>query len=123
MAIAGIDTLPAPWDRELRAIIAQYSVVKDYQPFDLIAALESNRLFRVEGRFESEPHPLSQSVEEYVASFHARSSLASDRMGAEAARSFDHAVADLVDGHCSGQVMRMVKAVVTYGKPLAPPTR
>jgi 2-polyprenyl-3-methyl-5-hydroxy-6-metoxy-1,4-benzoquinol methylase len=119
LAISGVDTLANPWDEELRSIIARYSVVRDYVPFNLIDALEREGLFRVVGRFESDIENRDQPIEEYTASFHARSSMTRSRMGEEAALAFDREVEELVRRWCDGRVPRRIQATVTFGKPIS----
>lgn len=119
LAIARLDTLPLAWDDALRDIISKYSVVQDYKPFDMVAALEGAGLFEFTGKFESDPDTLEQSVQEYIESFHARSSLTRARMGIDGASAFDEALGELLRQHSGNRVVRSVIARVTYGRPLA----
>lgn len=119
LAITGVDMLPTAWDGEIRDVIARHSVVKDYTPFDLIGTLEGEGLLRIDGRYESAVQPFEQTVDEYIDSFHARSSLARSRMGEESARLFDREIARIVGRHCGERVVRSIKATVSYGRPLS----
>jgi 2-polyprenyl-3-methyl-5-hydroxy-6-metoxy-1,4-benzoquinol methylase len=114
-AIAGVNTLRLPWDDELRAIVAGHSVVQDYTPFDLVAALEQEGLFRRRGEHTSAPSEMVQSIDDYIDSFHARSSLARHRMGVDGARAFDDDVRALLARHDAEAVRRTAVATITYG--------
>src|SRR5919108_482540 len=88
--------LPAPWQEGLDALIRQFSTMQNYQPFDLIAELEKRDLFQTIGERKTAPLTSAQSIDDYIASFHSRSSLSLDRMPAADAATFDRQLRDLV---------------------------
>ena len=74
---------------ELLPIIRRYSIMRTWHQFSLIPELERLGLFVREGEVSTPAAPFAQSVDAYVASFHARSSLARHRIGEAAADAFD----------------------------------
>ncbi len=70
--------LAPPWQDGVTRLIQQYSTIRDYEPFDLIEHLEQRRLFQTVGRRETAPVTSRQSIADYIASFHSRSSLSRD---------------------------------------------
>lgn len=107
---------PEPWHDALGALIARYSVMRTYQKqFALIPELERLGLFVKAGERQVAATAVRQSLEDYVASFHARSSLTRRRLGPAAAR-FDEEVRALVG---SATVERRISGRVVYGRPVA----
>ncbi len=88
--------LDSPWQDGVTRLIQQYSTMCDYEPFDLIEQLERRCLFQTVGRRETTPVTSRQSVEDYIASFHSRSSLSRDHMPAADADAFDRQLRTLV---------------------------
>src|SRR5579875_684138 len=80
VAVVHRDELDPPWQDGLTRLIQQYSTIRNYQPFDLFAELEQRGLFREVGRRETAPVTSLQSIDDYIASFHSRSSLSRDHM-------------------------------------------
>lgn len=108
---------PEPWHDEIHAIIARYSVVRNFQnQFSLIAELERLRLFVKLGQRVVPPITIQQSLEDYIASFHARSSLTRRRLGPEVAARFDDEVRALVK---LPRIERRISGRVVYGRPVA----
>jgi SAM-dependent methyltransferase len=118
LAVVNEGQLPPPWQAELIAIIRRYSANQDFQPgFDLPTELVARGLFRLEGRRKTPPTRFRQSLDAYVESFHARSSLARARIGTEAAERFDAEVRDLVHRHHGSTVELHLVADVAWGRP------
>jgi SAM-dependent methyltransferase len=118
LAIVDDPELPAPWSGELRSIIARYSIMRTFQhQFSLIAELERLGLFVREGEQLFDAATTVQPTEEYIASFHARSSLARRRIGTEAAEAFDREVRALLGGRAT--VERRIGGRLVYGRPVA----
>jgi hypothetical protein len=109
---------PVPWSEALRALIQQYSTIRDYQRVDLVAALEQRQLFSVVGRHRTEPVPFVQSLEAYIESFHGRASLSRARMPPEDADAFDQALRHLVSAVNPAQVELPIVVDITWGKPV-----
>jgi SAM-dependent methyltransferase len=118
LAVVGpneVDPLPL-WDAALKEIILRYSTAKDYVPFDMIPEWERAGLFRQAGVAPTGPMAFEQRVEEYIAAFHANSTLTRAHIDADA---FDAAARTVVAPHCPDGVVRLtVRSQVLWGKPL-----
>ncbi len=111
---------PTPWREGLAELIAIYSTVRNYEPFDLIAELERCSLFEVRGRHETAPVPFRQSVADYIESFHSRSSLSRETMPPGTADAFDSGLRALVEPWCEdGDVVLQTMGDMVWGVPLA----
>jgi SAM-dependent methyltransferase len=120
LAIVNSSVEPPPWDAELRAIIRRYSRNPTYRELDLIAALTERRLFGVIGGHRTQPMVVTQRLDEYIAAFHAMSSLTRRRLGPDAER-FDAEVRDLVRASGAGESVQLsVIGEVVWGRPLEP---
>ncbi len=108
---------PEPWAAELRPIIQRYSIMRDHHQFKLIDALVEQGLFVREAEVRTVAVPFTQTADEYVSSFHARSSLARHRIGREAADAFDLEVRALVGDRAT--IDRSVAGRIVYGRPVA----
>lgn len=123
LAILTVDGKIAPEDETLKqgilALIRQYSTLNDWRPdFDLVSELQRRGLFLEEGRAETSSVVFTQSVEEYVESFHARASLSWERMKSDDVATFDEAMRQLVAA-CPGEMVELsVHASVVWGKPV-----
>jgi len=108
-----------PWATQLLPILAEYSTNRDYRPYDLVAELTHRRLFRELGQRTTEPVPFTQSLDDYVESFHTRNGFSRQRMTRVAAQAFDRAVRQLVLRHQPrGIVQGATTASVTWGLPV-----
>jgi len=121
LAILQVDQLSLPWDAQLLPLIQKYSVYgQNYQSLDLAADLERRGLFRKHGALQTTPFPFTQSLDAYVESFHARASLARERIGAAAAASFDSELRNLVSAYGSDRLELQVVIDIVWGRPLDP---
>jgi ubiquinone/menaquinone biosynthesis C-methylase UbiE len=119
VAIVHRAELPTPWQEGLDALIRQVSTLQNYQPFDLIAELEKRDLFQQMGERETAPVTSAQSIDDYIASFHSRSSLSRDYMPASDAAAFDRQLRDLVSSWSKESTVEMhTVGSVVWGKPL-----
>jgi ubiquinone/menaquinone biosynthesis C-methylase UbiE len=89
LAIAFVEEQPAPWSEGAGQIKQRFTNNPAYQPFNWIAALEKQRLFQPLGYRLTAPVSVSQTVEDYIAAQHARSTLSLETMTAEQATQFD----------------------------------
>jgi SAM-dependent methyltransferase len=118
LAIVGQREGPYPWDAEVLKVIQRSSTNTRYRPYDLIAELETRRLFEVVGRTLTEPVAYTRTVSEYVESFHARNGLSRDRLDPAVAAAFDREVTALVAPHADGGVLRLnVAGNIVWGRP------
>ncbi len=105
LAIVHRTELPPPWHDGLSWLIAEYSTIQNFQPFDLIEELVRRRLFERAGGHETPPVTARQSIEEYIESFHSRASLTRENMPPAASAAFDRRLRDLIQpSSCEGTV-------------------
>lgn len=110
------DFLDMPWIADVMEIIPHYSTNVDYEPYDLIAELETRELFREAGRLTTSPIDFEQSVEEYVDSNHSRNGLSRDRLATELSQEFDDRVRQIVSGYShDGRLTGRVQFTLTWG--------
>jgi hypothetical protein len=87
----------------------------------LASELATRGLFTEAGREECTEPRFSQSVDDYVESFHSRNGFSRERMNPESALAFDRALRDAVLRHCPDGVVRAsLSALVVWGRPLRP---
>ncbi len=121
LAIIYDELLPNPWDAALRENIRRYSTNQKFQPYNTIEELARRGLFQQQGEQHTAPVPFSQSVDDYIESFHARNGFSRQRMSQEGANGFDSEVKALLAGYCpDGIVTLQVTALVAWGKPGMP---
>jgi SAM-dependent methyltransferase len=89
-----LDTVP--WWRALQPLIPRYSTNRDFQPYDLLEELAKRQLFHPEGHAATTPVLFSQSVDDYIDSWHSRNGFSRDRMSASRAMEFDALVRQVV---------------------------
>ena len=120
---------PAPWDAEVHPLVAKYSTNRDFRPCDLVEELTSRGLFRETGRRTTSPLPFTQSIDDYVESFHSRNGVSRDRMDPHPAAEFDRLLRSVVERHLPGGQVRLQTVVhVVWGVPAlrelrSPPAR
>lgn len=107
-----------PWDQALSELIAYSSTNRFYQPYDLVQALQERALFHPLGQVQTAPVPFSQTIEDYVESFHSRNGFSRDRMAPEDAAAFDAACDRLVRPFAKdGEITLGVIGLITWGVP------
>jgi ubiquinone/menaquinone biosynthesis C-methylase UbiE len=109
-----------PWGDSLKPIYSRYSTNQNYRPYDMIHHLESRSLFSSVGKWESEPIPFAQPVEDYIEGLHSMSSFARERMDPAAAQAFDDAARAILLAHTDEQGILHMQIVgsVEWGTPL-----
>jgi ubiquinone/menaquinone biosynthesis C-methylase UbiE len=108
----------APWSEGSRQIKQRFTNNPAYQPFDWIAALEKERLFQKLGEHVTAPVAVKQTVQDYIAAQHARSTLSLDTMTAEQATQFGREMqALLLPFAQDGLLTFSVVGGITWGKP------
>jgi ubiquinone/menaquinone biosynthesis C-methylase UbiE len=111
----------APWDKELVQLIRRYSLVQNFQAFDLAEELEKGGFFHLTGEKTTAPVLFRQSVEDYVASFHSTTSLSAEDMRPEDLRDFDTRLREIITPHSAdGFITFQTSATLQWGKPSAP---
>lgn len=118
LALTGEGIAPMPWDPTLYARIPHFSTNHEYQQINLIDELTRRHLFRKLGEQHTTPVPWTQSVDDYVESFHARNGLSRDRMAPEQAAAFDAEVKALVQPWAkAGWLPFQLATRVVWGEP------
>jgi ubiquinone/menaquinone biosynthesis C-methylase UbiE len=113
---------PTAWEDDLQKLIIEYSLYKNFVPYNLIDELEKRHLFQMVGQETAAPVASTQSIDDYVASFHSRGSLSPDAMTAEAVIEFDARLRSLVKPHAdNGQLKLSTQSVMTWGRPMINP--
>lgn len=108
-----------PWAEEVGALIARYSTNRDYERYDLLKELADRNLFIPQQHVETEPVPFSQTVDEYIESFHSRNGLSRDRMGSTAA-AFDAELWMIISRYRPGPILEFeLIAELAWGVPQA----
>ena len=119
--IDGDRPVESPWHDAELSFIRKYSTNRHYEQIDLIQELVDRGHFQPIGDKWTQPVVFSQSIADYVESFHSRQSLSKEQMGAENVKAFDseltHVLSDFADGE--GIIGFNVSTRVTWGKPLA----
>jgi len=118
LAIVNTENAPLPWSDDLIKLIKRLTTNRDYQPFDLIKELEVRGLFQLRGEKRTVPVPFVQSLDDYIESFHAMSSLSRDAMGEEAVTDFDNELRSLVSRLSSKEEVELqIIGTVAWGRP------
>jgi len=116
LALASVGGGSVPW--EYGPVCNTYSLNRDYQPYNLLDELTKRGLFEPVGKHQTAPVPFTQSVDDYVESFHARNGLSRDRMAPDQAAAFDRDMRALVEPFATnGMVTLQVINTITWGKP------
>ena len=117
------ETVPsnAPWGDAERELIRQYSTNRHFKQIDLVKELVDRDLMLPVGDMRTVSVSFSQTVEDYVESFHSRESMSREHMGDENVRAFDaelsRILADFADDE--GTLHFQLQTRVAWGRPLA----
>lgn len=118
--LALLDVQEAPlWGDALRAIIARYSAIRRTVTRELSLPLEEEQrgLFKATGERRTAPVVVRQRKEDYIASHHAMSGLATRRIGADRAAAFDAELREMLAPY--GATLDIeVTGYVVWGRPL-----
>jgi SAM-dependent methyltransferase len=109
----------SPWSDELQRLTQRYSTNRETAPFVLVDELTARGLFEEQGRTETPRRPHSQSLADYVESFHSANGFSRDRMTAASAAEFDAAVTALVRAHVGDAPVVVGTGVrIVWGRPM-----
>jgi ubiquinone/menaquinone biosynthesis C-methylase UbiE len=110
-----------PWREALKPVYRRYSTNQEYRPYDMLHELESRGLFRRAGKWDSEPVPFAQPVEDYIEYHHSMSGFSRERMGPIAAQAFDDELRAILLAHADadGVLHMQIVGSVEWGTPLA----
>ena len=114
----------SPWDAEVAEVVKRFSRNRSFDPnFRVTDELTRRELWKPAGTLDIEPVARRQKVDDWIESFHARSSLTRRRLGTDAF-AFDDAMRGLTRRHGASEVDLGVSARITWGTPIgtgAPP--
>jgi len=118
--IDGDRPVEAPWHDAELSLIHKYSTNRHHEQIDLIQELMNRGHLHVIGDKRTTLVSFSQTLTDYVQSFHSRESMSKEHMGGKNVRAFDaelsHVLSDFVD---DGLLTFQLEARITWGKPLA----
>ena len=111
-------TLPMPWDAELKELQIHFSTHRDHSWPSVVSELETRSFFQKHGEKETTPVPYFQSIDDFIAGLHSRSSFSRQRMGGQQTNDFDQQVRSLLQRYHSESVLSLhVVGMVTWGMP------
>ena len=118
--IDGDRPIGSPWHDAELSLIHKYSTNRHHEAIDLIQELVDRGHLQLIGDKRTAPIDFSQSLVDYVQSFHSRESMSKEHMGDENVKAFDaelsHILSDFVDDdEC---LSFQLEARITWGKPL-----
>ena len=122
LAIIRQRTTPDPWSI-IGEVVTQYRIDKyrlenGKEPPTLLEDLEQQGLFKVVGEQQTSFITTQQSIDDYIESYHGRSSFSRARMGTERARAFDEEAKEaLLKIYPDGIVPVQAAAHVVWGRP------
>ncbi len=117
LAILGVELAPFPWSAELRTLIQRYSLMNTWIDADLITELTARGYFIEVGRHTTASVTVTQPIDEYIESFHARASLSHERMSKENSAAFDAELKALIQTYSSDPIETNVVANIVWGHP------
>jgi hypothetical protein len=118
LALIYRNTLPMPWDADLRKLRAQFSTRPGNRSAHTVEELEKRGLFRKQGEKQTAPIPFLQSVDDFIQGIHSRSSFSIELMGQPEAAALDEQVRTLLlRYHNDGVLPLQVVGTVTWGIP------
>jgi SAM-dependent methyltransferase len=107
---------PSPWSAGVAALMTRFSTNRDFEPFDLVVELTGRGCLRVEGRIPMRAQPFTQTLDDYVTSFHSRNGFSIERMGPANARLFDDALREVMAPYVrDGVVTLSIDTRVVWG--------
>jgi trans-aconitate methyltransferase len=117
LAIVEQEAEPDPWSL-LSEIIPHYTTNKGYYTYDMVEALEQQKLFHKVGDKKTVPIAFVQSIDDYIESYHSRSGFSRERMGIESVQAFDQEARKiLLKIYADGNVTLQVVGRIVWGIP------
>ncbi len=119
--IDGDRPVGSPWHDPELLLIHKYSTNRHHEQIDLIQELVHRGHLYLIGAKRTTPVSFSQSLTDYVQSFHSRESMSKEHMGEDNVRAFDNELSDILSDFVDdeGLLSFQLEARVTWGKPLA----
>lgn len=111
----------SPWHDAELSLIQKYSTNRHHEQIDLIQELVNRGHLHLIGNKRTAPVSFSQSLTDYVQSFHSRESMSKEHMGQENAKAFDAELSCVLSDfvNAKGFLTFQLEARVTWGRPLA----
>ncbi len=118
LAIIEPRTQPDPWTL-LHEIILHYRTNKDkWQAYNMLEELEHHGLFQKAGEKVTAPVAFTQSIDDYIESYHSRNGFSRERMSTEQATAFDHEAREaLLRTYNDGIIPLRVATSIVWGIP------
>lgn len=119
LALVSAGEMSGLWQEEINTLISRYSVMQEFEPYEIVEELEARRLFRTLGETIVGDAPYERTVDAFIEAFHARAGFVRARMGPEGTRAFDEEVHCAVDPYATDGILQLsATAHVTWGEPL-----
>jgi ubiquinone/menaquinone biosynthesis C-methylase UbiE len=120
LAIVHRDEQDSPWREALKPVYRAHSTNQDWRPYDLLEELESRALVRRVGKWQSEPVPFAQPVEEYIEYHHSMSGFSRERMGPATTQAFDEELRTILLPYANEKSILHMRIVgsIEWGTPL-----
>ena len=116
LAIVGLRAI-SPWEDEIKEVVLRFTRNPTYDPnFRVTDELARRQLWSQAGEIDTESVARRQKVDDYIESFHARSSLTKRRLGKDAF-AFDDAMRAVARRHGATEVELKVDAKISWGTP------
>ncbi len=113
--------MESPWREAELQLIRKYSTNRHYEDIDLIQELRNRDDFLPLGDKLTSPVRFSQSIRDYVGSFHSRESLSVEHMGPDNATAFDARLSSILLEYAdeAGILSFDLQTRVSWGRPRA----
>lgn len=110
----------SPWYTEENSLIRVFSTNQHYENINLIQELIDRKLFHLIGAKITRPVCYSQTLQDYIQSFHSRASLSKEDMGEKNVIEFDRKLAEILSPYTddNGILTYMVESKISWGIPL-----
>ena len=118
--VEGDRPVEPPWRGAELVLIREFSTNPHYEEIDLIQELEERGHLLPLGDKLTEPVHFSQSIRDYVGSFHSRESMSVEHMGVENAAVFDAELTSILRDYAdeAGMLSFDLQTRVSWGRPL-----
>ena len=120
LAVVHTEDRYVPWYDGYLQIVQRFTNNPAYVPVEIISLFEQYHLFHTLGKLQTAPVPFQQTVEDFIAAQHARSSLSLETMTIEQAEAFNTEMQALLSPFAQDGVLTFdVIGHITWGKPLS----
>lgn len=121
LAVVDQYQLPVPWESDKSDLCRYFSTNREWRPYDVVDELVERDLYEVLGQHKTTAIPFTQSLADYVESFHSRNGFSRDRMAGADAESFDRELASLVRSQTGVEEVHLdVAGTIVWGLPKQP---